>query len=234
MTKILVVDDEKHIVDLISFNLAAMGHEVLTASDGHTAIEKVRIEEPDLILLDVMLPKMDGLQVCQFIRTSLKRQTPIIMVSGKTDVVDKVLGLEMGANDYVTKPFSPKELNARVKANLRQQGSPQHECASADHIDNNSDIAVGIVFNNQDRTAMLNETILDLTPKEYDLLKVLAKNKGKALRREYLINYVWGGDYQGDLRTLDVHIRYLRQKLSNSMGYEIITVRGYGYRLEIS
>jgi two-component system alkaline phosphatase synthesis response regulator PhoP len=232
VAKVLVVDDEQHILDLLTYNLAAAGLEVATAADGLIAIEKVKIEEPKLVLLDMMLPKMDGLQVCRYLRANLNYKQPIIMISGKGEIVDKVLGLEMGANDYVTKPFSLKEITARVKANLRLFAGQVAEANDAKQM---APEGPGSWFDFDDRgkKASCQGMALGLTPKEFELLKVLVKNQDKALRREYLLNYVWGNNYQEDSRTLDVHIRYLRQKLEMVPGCNIATVRGYGYRLGI-
>ncbi|MGF7186724.1 two-component system alkaline phosphatase synthesis response regulator PhoP [Desulfitispora alkaliphila] len=225
MARVLVVDDEPHIVELLSFNLASMGYEISTAYDGVMAIEKVKMENPELILLDVMLPKLSGLQVCQHLRSKLNYKKPIIMISGKGEEVDKILGIEMGANDYVTKPFSPKELTARVKSNLRYN-------SLTEDIKEDDFSSKVLQFNSQEKSLTCLGKNIHLTPKEYELAKLLSSNPGKALRREYLINYIWGSDYKGDLRTLDVHIRYLRQKLSSCTACDIATVRGYGYRMD--
>lgn len=229
--KILVVDDEQHIVELVEFNLTKEGYEVITAYDGETAIEKARQEKPDLIILDIMLPKIDGLGVCRKLYAENATQDiPILMLTARSEVLDKVLGLEMGADDYMTKPFSPRELVARIKAILRRSNNISHEKS-----EDNNKINIGTVTIDIERFVVTVEgKKQEFTPKEFELLKLLASNQGKVFTREYLLEKIWGYDFYGDTRTVDVHIRHIRQKIEphdNSPKY-IETVRGVGYKLK--
>ncbi|RKO67435.1 response regulator transcription factor [Desulfofundulus salinus] len=231
MAKILVVDDEEHIVELIRYNLEKEGYQVIAATDGNTAIEMARSQRPDLILLDVMLPGQDGLAVCRALQQEAEtRHIPVIMISARGEELDKVLGLEMGADDYVTKPFSPRELVARVKARLRR-ASVEGEGRGA--RPSGGRLVRGRLVIDQDRFLVTVDGIKqDLTPKEFELLRFLASEPGKVFSREYLLEQIWGYDYAGDSRTVDVHIRHIRQKLEqvpNAPQY-IETVRGVGYR----
>ncbi|MBS5518207.1 MAG: response regulator transcription factor [Clostridiales bacterium] len=221
--KILAVDDERHILELISYNLAEAGYEVETVETGEEALSKTAEFHPDLILLDVMLPDIDGLQVC----TRLKRDPdtagiPVIMLTARGDEIDKVLGLEMGADDYVVKPFGVRELVARVKALLRRSGSHKQEEQPTQLS------AAGITLDLTTYHAMAGGERLQLTLKEFELLRTLIQNKGRILNRDQLLNKVWGYEYFGETRTVDVHIRHLRQKLG-ALGQHIETVRGLGY-----
>ena len=225
--KILVVDDEDAIRELIVFNLEQQNFDVLEALDGIEAIDKVKLEKPDLILLDVMLPKMDGLEVCQKLRYSKEfAHIPIIMLTARGEEVDRVLGLEIGADDYVTKPFSPRELVARVKAMFRRLAQPQK-------VTDCEDLNIGLIKIDLARHLVTFQDVeLELTPKEFELLYLLAQNSGKVLTRDVLLEKVWGYEYMGDTRTVDVHIRRLRKKMediSPEPDY-IETVRGIGYR----
>lgn len=223
--KILAVDDERHILELISYNLQGAGYQVETAETGEQALEMARDTAPDLILLDVMLPDIDGLQVC----TRLKREQetasiPVIMLTARGDEIDKVLGLEMGADDYVVKPFGVRELVARVKALLRRSGGQsQAEQAAPKQLS-----VGGIMLDLTTYHAYVNGERLQLTLKEFELLRMLMQNKGRILSRDQLLNKVWGYEYFGETRTVDVHIRHLRQKLG-ALGCQIETVRGLGY-----
>lgn len=223
--KILAVDDERHILELISYNLQGAGYQVETAETGEQALEMARDTAPDLILLDVMLPDIDGLQVC----TRLKREPetasiPVIMLTARGDEIDKVLGLEMGADDYVVKPFGVRELVARVKALLRRSGGQsQAEQAAPKQLS-----AGGITLDLTTYHAYVNGERLQLTLKEFELLRMLMQNKGHILSRDQLLNKVWGYEYFGETRTVDVHIRHLRQKLG-ALGSQIETMRGLGY-----
>lgn len=225
--KILVVDDEPFIVELVKFNLESAGYEVITASDGHEALKLIEKEHPDLIILDIMLPGIDGMEICRALR--FKRETrdiPVILLTAKTGEIDKVLGLEMGADDYITKPFSPRELVARVRAVLRRTDKK----ARSEEL-----IKAGPVVIDVDRhEVFVDGKKKDFTPKEFELLKLLASNPGKVFSREYLLENVWGYDYLGDTRTVDVHIRHLRQKIEkNSEDPRYIkTVRGVGYKFD--
>ncbi|HPU36032.1 MAG TPA: response regulator transcription factor, partial [Bacillota bacterium] len=211
MPRILVVDDEKNILELVRFNLEREGYEVLTCLDGARALELARSEKPDLIVLDVMLPEISGLEVCRELHQDpATRKIPIIMLSARADELDRVLGLEMGADDYVTKPFSPRELVARVKARLRRspKGGSGAEEALASRLD------YGRMVIDEDRFAVyIDGEKQDFTPKEFELIRFLARHPGKVFSREQLLEQVWGYDYAGDSRTVDVHIRHIRHKL---------------------
>lgn len=232
MRRILVVDDEVNILELIRYNLEKDGYTVLTASDGNDALEMARREKPDLILLDVMLPGVDGLSICRLLRQNEEtRKIPIIMISARGEELDKVLGLEIGADDYVTKPFSNRELLARIKARLRGKlnGAGEPEKGRGDVI------VHGQLSIDQSRYLVtVNGARQDLTPKEFELLRFLALEPGKVFSREYLLEKIWGYDYLGDSRTVDVHIRHIRQKFEQVPGCPqyIETVRGVGYRFK--
>ncbi|MDT2807361.1 response regulator YycF [Vagococcus lutrae] len=229
MKKILVVDDEKPISDIVKFNLSKEGYDVYTAYDGEEAIEKAEEVVPDLILLDLMLPKIDGLEVCRQIRK--KHDMPIIMVTAKDSEIDKVLGLELGADDYVTKPFSNRELIARVKANLRRQGAA---AASAEEENDNNEVEVGDLTIHPDAYIVSKRgEKIELTHREFELLHYLAKHLGQVMTREHLLQTVWGYDYFGDVRTVDVTVRRLREKIEDSPSHPswLITRRGVGYYL---
>ncbi|MCF6160464.1 MAG: response regulator YycF [Furfurilactobacillus sp.] len=230
MSKILVVDDEKPISDIIKFNLEKEGYEVVTAADGEEAIAKVDDEQPDLILLDLMLPKIDGLEVARRVRT--KYTTPIIMVTAKDSEIDKVLGLELGADDYVTKPFSNRELVARVKANLRRQDTVVKNSAAAENESNS--IEVGDLKIDPDAYMVSKRgDDIELTHREFELLYYLAQHIGQVMTREHLLQTVWGYDYFGDVRTVDVTMRRLREKVEDTPSHPawLVTRRGVGYYL---
>ena len=231
MKKILVVDDEKPISDIIKFNLEKEGYEVVTAFDGQEALEKVESDLPALIVLDVMLPKIDGLEVVREVRKT--HDMPIIMVTAKETEIDKVLGLELGADDYVTKPFSNRELVARVKANLRRHG--KSKAAEEDEADlNKNDIVVGDLTIHPDAYYVSkNDESIELTHREFELLHYLARHVGQVMTREHLLEKVWDFDYLGDVRTVDVTVRRLREKVEDSPSHPnyIITRRGVGYYL---
>ncbi len=233
MFSILVVDDEQHILELIRYNLEKEGYKVLAAADGKTAVEVARSEKPDLVLLDVMLPGFDGLSVCRALRQNdSTRKIPIIMISARGEELDKVLGLEMGADDYVTKPFSIRELLARIKARLRRQ---QEE---SDAFKNDGGVIThGKLSIDQSKFLVVVDGVRqDLTPKEFELLRFLAMEPGKVFSRDYLLEKIWGYDYTGDSRTVDVHIRHIRQKFEQipDCPQFIETVRGVGYRFRES
>ncbi len=223
--KVLIVDDEKNIVDIIAFNLKKEGYQVITAADGEEGVEKTFSENPDLILLDIMMPKMDGYEACRKIRE--KKHTPIIMLTARAEEVDKVLGLEMGADDYVTKPFGVRELMARVKANLRKVAALQ-EVSTQDE----NTIQYGNLLLHLERYEVKKDgKTIDLTLREFELLKFLAQQKGQVFSRETLLEKVWGYEYFGDVRTVDVTIRRLREKIEDnpSKPTYILTKRGVGY-----
>ncbi|MEG0383872.1 response regulator YycF [Solibacillus cecembensis] len=226
---ILVVDDEKPIADILQFNLIKEGYRVICAYDGDEALQKVEEEQPDLMLLDIMLPKRDGMEVCREIRK--KYDFPIIMLTAKGSEIDKVLGLEMGADDYVTKPFSTRELIARVKANMRRLNVPvQVEEAQEE----TNDIVVGPLTIQPDAYLVLKrEASIELTHREFELLHYLARHIGQVMTREHLLQTVWGYDYFGDVRTVDVTIRRLREKIEDNPSHPllIVTRRGVGYYL---
>lgn len=225
MGKILIVDDEINIRELVKFNLEKAGYKVTEAADGSSAVNFARTEKPDLIILDLMLPGMDGLEVCRVLKS--QRETsgiPIIMLTAKNEEIDKIIGLELGADDYMTKPFSSRELVARVKAVLRRS---QKDTTPA------GELTVGNLRLNFSRyEAYLGKDKLELTPKEYELLKLFITNIGKVYTREQLLEKVWGYEYFGDTRTVDVHVRHLRAKLGiePEVADMIETVRGVGYR----
>ena len=226
--KILVVEDERNIVDILTFNLIREGYETLEALDGAAGLKLALDEDPDLILLDLMLPKMDGFEVCRTLREQ-GRATPIIMLTAREEETDKVLGLELGADDYITKPFSMRELLARVKSNIRRtdmlsQAAPR---SSANRLD------LGRVQVDTDTMIVYKDgEALDLTQREYELVKTLASSRGQAISRETLMERVWNYDgYVGDVRAVDVAIRRLREKLEDDPADPkfIITRRGLGY-----
>lgn len=228
VNKILVVEDDENLVNVLIYNLRQEGYNVIMATDGIQALDVARTNKPDLIILDVMLPKLSGFDVCRILRK--ETTVPILMLTAKTDEVDKIVGLEIGADDYVTKPFSMRELLARIRAMLRRaetagQTSPGKETI---HRINDLEIHIGR------RQAILCGKPLNLAPKEFDLLVILAENRGLVLSRSQLLEKVWGYDYVGNTRTVDVHIRWLRQKIEAEPGKpkRLITVRGGGYKLE--
>lgn len=225
MKKILVVDDEKPISDIVKFNLEKEGYEVVVAYDGEEAIQQTEKENPDLIVLDLMLPKKDGLEVTREVRKT--HDMPIIMVTAKDQEIDKVLGLEMGADDYVTKPFSTRELIARVKANLRRKVPVD----DTKEVDENTIKLREIEINLDAYSVKKNGTEVDLTQREFELLIYLAKHPSQVMTREHLLETVWGYDYFGDVRTVDVTVRRLREKIETDSSHPeyIMTRRGVGY-----
>ena len=233
---ILIVDDEKPIVDILVYNLQKEGYNTLEANDGEEAINIAFDKKPDLILLDIMLPKVDGLTVCKKIRNSFNM--PIIMISAKDEEIDKILGLELGADDYITKPFSVRELVARVKANLRKAEASVkiEEQKKTDNIANKKDniIVIGDLSLNLDKFEVkVRDQVIDLTLREFEVLKYLANQPGQVVTREALLEKVWGYEYYGDIRTVDVTIRRIREKIENDTSSPkiLITKRGVGYYL---
>lgn len=224
--KILVVDDEKPIADILQFTLKKEGYDVICAYDGEEAILLANKENPDLILLDIMLPKKDGMEVCRTLRQT--SEVPIIMLTAKDSEIDKVLGLEFGADDYVTKPFGTRELLARVKVQLRRKKT----AASSEEKDVKDKIEIGkLVIHKKSYTVEKNGQPIDITHRELELLLYLAQNSNQVLTREHLLQSVWGFDYFGDARTVDVTIRRLREKVEDdpSNPQYIVTRRGLGY-----
>lgn len=223
--KILVVDDEDHIVELISYNLINSGYSVLTANNGIDAVRIAKEDNPNLILLDLMIPGLDGYDVCKAIRSDVNtKNISIIMLSAKGEELDKILGLELGADDYITKPFSIRELLARIKAILRRTKS----LSESEEIYRCNDMCI----NFERRGVTILDNKIDLTLKEFELLEILVKNRGKILTRETLLDKIWGYEYVGETRTIDVHIRYLRKKIEvdDKNPRFIETIRGVGYR----
>ncbi|MNH90281.1 Transcriptional regulatory protein WalR [compost metagenome] len=228
-----MVDDEQPIADILKFNLEKEGYEVILAFDGISAVELALSEHPDLILLDLMLPGKDGMDVCREVRAKL--ETPIIMLTAKDGEIDKVLGLELGADDYVTKPFSTRELLARVKAQMRRRQSKPGENAESDA--GKQGLHLFDLFIDTDMyTVYKSGEPLDLTHREYELVYYMARNAGKVMTREHLLQAVWGFEYFGDVRTVDVTIRRLREKIEDdpSKPEYILTRRGLGYLMRSS
>ncbi|EGQ2822191.1 response regulator transcription factor [Staphylococcus pseudintermedius] len=228
--RVLVVDDEQSIVTLLKYNLEQSGYVVEVAQDGEEALQKEKETKPDLIVLDVMLPKKDGIEVCKTIRSD-KNQVPILMLTAKDDEFDRVLGLELGADDYMTKPFSPREVVARVKAILRRSSLVDH----VRHEEEDEDIVIGSIRIRPDFFEVYrNDELLELTPKEFELLLYLVERQGRVITREHMLNSVWNYEFAGDSRIVDVHISHLRDKLEENPKQPqfIKTVRGLGYKLE--
>jgi DNA-binding response OmpR family regulator len=227
MAKTLVVEDDRNLLDTLRYNLRKEGHDVVTAVDGAEAMAVARRDKPDLIILDIMLPKLSGFEVCRILRKEMT--TPILMLTAKDEEIDKVVGLEIGADDYMTKPFSMRELLARVGAMLRRSEMAVGPAVAAEVL-----IIDDLEIDVARHRASLGGTTLELTPKEFDLLTFLAKNKGFVFSREQLLEKVWGYDFAGDTRTVDVHIRWLRQKIERepTEPERLVTVRGTGYKLE--
>ena len=227
-SKILIVEDDQNLLATLKYNLLNEGYHVVTSIDGAQALEIAQSEKPELIILDVMLPKLSGFEVCRILRKEMT--VPILMLTAKTDEVDKIVGLEIGADDYMTKPFSMRELIARVRAILRRADMAKPQPASEKEYLKIGDLEINI----NRHQALCRGSPLDLTPKEYDLLVFLARNKGLVFSREQLLEKVWGYDYAGDTRTVDVHVRWLRQKIENNPAHPkiLLTVRGAGYKLE--
>jgi DNA-binding response OmpR family regulator len=221
---ILIVEDEKDIVDLIAYHLKQSGFSVLTAMDGASGLERARKEKPSLIILDLMLPEMDGKDVCRVLKSNpLTQSIPILMLTAKAEEVDRVIGLELGADDYVTKPFSPRELVLRVKAILRRKEAPQ---------EGEKVLKIGDLLIDIDRHRVsIKDKPIRLTSTEFKLLFELASRRGRVQTREHLLDKVWGYTYEGYARTVDTHIRRLREKLG-SLGNHIETIRGLGYRFQ--
>ena len=230
--KILVVEDDKTLLDVLKYNLVKEGYDAVTATDGAQALEVARSEEPELVILDIMLPKLSGFEVCRILRREMT--VPILMLTAKVDEIDKIVGLEIGADDYVTKPFSMRELLARIRAMLRRSDMLKLETSSVKEVVpsviRTGDIEVDIACHK----VIYNSSVVDLSPKEFDLLALLMKNGGQVFSRDRLLNEIWGYDYIGDTRTVDVHIRWLRQRIEvdPARPRHLLTVRGVGYKFE--
>ncbi len=224
--RILVVDDEPHIVELVRYNLVQEGFEVSVAYDGHDAIAKAQKDAPDLVILDLMLPYVDGLEVCRHIRK--ESSVPILMLTAKDGEQERVIGLELGADDYVTKPFSPRELVARVRAILRRTARETQRPGA-------KPVSVGeLVLDPTTHEVRLTGRLIDLTTKEFDLLQLLLSHPNRVFTRDFLLEHIWGYDYFGSTRTVDMHISRLREKIEDDPNNPtfIMTVRGVGYKLK--
>jgi len=232
-TKVLVIEDELALLETLQYNLTRDGYEVCTARDGLAALEVARHEQPDCIVLDIMLPELDGFEVCRVLRR--ETNVPILMLTARTDEVDRVVGLEVGADDYLTKPFSMRELLARIRALLRRVRLSQEEIADEKSVTRAERLVCGDITIDLARREILRQgKPLHLTPKEYELLVFLARNRGVVLSRDLIMERVWGWDYVGGSRTVDVHVRWLREKIEPDPAnpVRIITVRGVGYLFE--
>ena len=235
---ILVVEDEPTLIDTLEYNLTRQGYAVSIASDGFKALELARSLRPDLIVLDVMLPGLDGFEICRILRREMN--VPILMLTARDDEIDKVVGLEMGADDYLTKPFSMRELMARVKAHLRRVRLIREEMEGGEAAaDDRPPTAAALTFGSlridlDRREVVVGNEVLHLKPKEFELLHFLARNRGMALSRDLILERVWGWDFDGGSRTVDVHVRWLREKIEDDPAnpLRIVTVRGVGYRFE--
>jgi two-component system OmpR family response regulator len=226
--KILIVEDDSNLLAALKYNLSHEGYEVVTAIDGAEALEVARKDKPDLIVLDIMLPKLNGYEVCRILRKDMV--VPILMLTAKTEEVDKIVGLEIGADDYMTKPFSMRELLARVRAMLRRAEMSRPQTITEPEMLKINDLEIDVGRHR----VFLKGAELELSPKEFDLLAFLGRNKGFVFSRERLLEKVWGYDYAGDTRTVDVHIRWLRRKIENNPANpkRLVTIRGAGYKLE--
>jgi len=231
---ILVVEDEPALRDTLTYNLKKDGFTVEAVGDGRSALESARRLKPDLIVLDLMLPEIDGFEVCRILRKEMI--TPILMLTARDDEIDRVVGLEVGADDYLTKPFSMRELMARVKAQMRRSRLLREELANSNEtLKQQEKLKFGnLLLNLTRREVLLDDEPLALKPQEYELLVFFAEHKGQMLSREFVLERVWGWDFIGDSRTVDVHVRWLRQKIEEDPGKpkRIVTVRGGGYRFE--
>ncbi len=227
--KVLVIEDEENLLEALKHNLERDGYTALTASDGERGLSLAREHQPDLVILDIMLPQLDGLEVCRILRR--ESNMPIIMMTAKGEVVDRVVGLELGADDYITKPFSMRELMARLQAVLRRtRGQGQGGPSQVNEVLTSGDLVVDLASHQV--TLAGNE--LEMKPREFDLLALLVANRGRAFTRDQILERLWGQDYIGDTRTVDVHIRWIRQKLETEPGSpnRIVTIRGVGYRFQ--
>jgi DNA-binding response OmpR family regulator len=231
--KILIVEDELSLQETLSYNLKKQGYEVEAVGDGLAALDNARQAHPDLVILDLMLPGMDGFEVCRILRQEMT--TPVLMLTARDDEIDRVVGLEVGADDYMTKPFSMRELMARVKAMLRRVRLVREEINLAASPAAGPALSFGdLVIDVTRREVRVSDHVLALKPKEFELLHFFAQHRGQVLTREFILERVWGWEYIGDSRTVDVHVRWLREKIEPNPGHpeRIVTVRGAGYRFE--
>jgi DNA-binding response OmpR family regulator len=230
--KILLVEDDKTLLETLAYNLSRQGYQVETAGDGQAALTAARTLQPDLIVLDIMLPVLDGFEVCRILRQEMN--TPIIMLTARDDEIDRVIGLEMGADDYLTKPFSMREFLARVKAQLRRIRMLREEFNSEVTITKEIIQFGNLTLDLSRREVSLDNQALALKPKEFDLLLFLARHRGQVLSRDLILQRVWGWEFSGGSRTVDVHVRWLREKIEIDPANpkRIVTVRGTGYRFE--
>ena len=231
--KVMIVEDDETMLGILKYNLSKDGYTVITSMEGLQALQLARSEKPDLILLDIMLPKMNGLEVCRILRKEMS--VPIIMLTAKTEEIDKIVGLEIGADDYITKPFSMRELLARVHASFRRANLIENE-ATKSQKESSRTIKVGpIEVDTSRHVVTINNKVIDFSPKEFDLMTYLIQNHGQVFNREALLEKVWGYDFAGDTRTVDVHIRWLREKIEDDPASPqyIVTIRGFGYKLDI-
>jgi two-component system OmpR family response regulator len=231
-SKVLVVEDDRTLLDVLKYNLSKEGHDVIAASDGVEALDVARDKKPDLIVLDVMLPKLDGFEVCRILRREMT--VPILMLTAKASETDKVVGLELGADDYMTKPFSMREFLARIRAMLRRAEMTKVAASSVQETASSIIRVSGLEIDFARHKVSQSGTTIDLSPKEFDLLAFLVKNREQVFSRDQLLEKVWGYDYAGDTRTVDVHVRWLRQKIEADPANPIhlLTVRGIGYKFE--
>jgi DNA-binding response OmpR family regulator len=230
--KILIVEDEPALQETLAYNLSRQGYSVETVGDGRTALDMARQIKPDLIVLDIMLPGMDGFEVCRILRQEMN--VPILMLTARDEEIDRVIGLEMGADDYLTKPFSMREFLARVKAHLRRVRMIREEMDTEATKPKEKLNFGNLVLDLTRREVLLDEQPIALKPKEYDLLLFLARHRGRVLTRDLVLERVWGWDFSGGSRTVDVHVRWLREKIEADPAQpgRIVTVRGVGYRFE--
>jgi DNA-binding response OmpR family regulator len=230
--KVLVVEDEPTLLETLSYNLSRQNYQVETATDGQLAVELARETHPDLVVLDLMLPKLDGFEVCRILRQEMN--TPILILTARDDEIDRVIGLELGADDYMSKPFSMREFLARVKAQLRRVRLMREERESEDILPREIIKFGNLTLDLTRREVLLDNRALQLKPKEFDLLLFLARHRGQVLTRDLILERVWGWDFSGGSRTVDVHVRWLREKIEQNPAepVRIVTVRGAGYRFE--
>lgn len=231
-SKILIVEDDQTLLDVLKYNFVKDGYEVFTAVDGIRALELAHYEKPDLIILDVMLPGLSGFEVCRILRREIT--APVLMLTAKVEEIDKIVGLELGADDYMTKPFSLRELLARVRALLRRTEMMRQEISIADGELPPAVQVAGLTVDFARHLVSIDGSSLNLSPKEFGLLAFLIRNRGRVFSRDNLLEKVWGYDYAGDTRTVDVHVRWLRQKIEvdPAKPRRLLTVRGIGYKFE--